>query len=691
MKAILSILLLCLLSTCSLQSEEEIIIFSSNSKVDFIVNGAYAIDKDIVWIEDTSDFQIPPIFELTGSWDLSKYNHLRVVLINANENENIQATLKLEGKGLSSNNRFLESEIKIRSGETIEWNIPILTSGVDPDIQDQITGMDASPFRIGGVTSTIDAQEISKVLISFNKYLKGIRLGIKEIAAVRDSVMPNPEWFGLPKEKFFPFIDQYGQFMHKDWLGKTKSDSDLWEELQREITEMDEKPGPTDRSKYGGWLDGEKFDSTGTFQVRKVDGKWWMVDPDGYLFWSHGVVRVTPSSAVTIIDNRESFFAALPDADAPLGEFYTTKDEFLYRYYQSWGINKTYDFSAANIRIKYGEDWRVAYRDMLFRRLRNWGMNTLSAGSAKEIYHENRVPYCDRIELQTPRIGGAPEHLNVIRDPFHPDFGEKFAEHLRERGDELLSPWCYGYFVDNKLVWGADHDLARWVLKSPGQQAAKKIFIANLKNKYGTIEALNLVWKSTYKSWDELLATQQEPPEGSIKDCAAFSAVLIEEYFKNIGTVMQQEAPGKLYLGCRYVTVNERVLQIAAKYCDVLTFDLFWDSLADFKLPQGIDKPVLIGEFHFGALDRGLFHPGLNQKANQEERALAYEKYVRSALLNPFVVGTAWHQFSDQATTGRFDGENFQDGLTDVCDRVYPEILEKLREVGCNLYKLRKN
>src|SRR5690606_27112725 len=179
------------------------------------------------------------------------------------------------------------------------------------------------------------------------------------------------------------------------------------------------------------------------------------------------------------------------------------------------------------------------------------------------------------------------------------------------------------------------------------------------------------------------------PSESSFKDCTDFSARLIEQYFKSVAEVLQHVAPGKLSLGCRYVTVNARVLEMAARYSVVLTFDLFWDSLADFKLPQSVDKPVLIGEFHFGALDRGLFHPGLNQKANQQERALAYEKYMHSALKNPFIIGTAWHQFSDQAATGRFDGENFQDGLTDVCDRVYPETISKVKEIGKNLYQIR--
>ena len=97
----------------------------------------------------------------------------------------------------------------------------------------------------------------------------------------------------------------------------------------------------------------------------------------------------------------------------------------------------------------------------------------------------------------------------------------------------------------------------------------------------------------------------------------------------------------------------------------------------------------MIGEWHFGSTDRGLFHPSLIMKADQNARAQAYYDYAKSALENPAVIGIHWHQFSDQAVTGRFDGENFQVGLTDVCDNPYPETISKVREIGYDMYNVR--
>ena len=54
-------------------------------------------------------------------------------------------------------------------------------------------------------------------------------------------------------------------------------------------------------------------------------------------------------------------------------------------------------------------------------------------------------------------------------------------------------------------------------------------------------------------------------------------------------------------------------------------------------------------------------------------------------------MGVHWHQFSDQATSGRFDGENMQVGWTDVCDTPYWETVEAIREIGAKLYEIRSN
>jgi hypothetical protein len=97
----------------------------------------------------------------------------------------------------------------------------------------------------------------------------------------------------------------------------------------------------------------------------------------------------------------------------------------------------------------------------------------------------------------------------------------------------------------------------------------------------------------------------------------------------------------------------------------------------------------MIGEFHFGATDRGPFGTGVRQAKDQNDRAEKLKAYVRSSLDNPQIIGVHWHQFADQATSGRFCGEGLQVGWTDICDRPYPETIKAVREVGAELYTRR--
>ncbi len=117
---------------------------------------------------------------------------------------------------------------------------------------------------------------------------------------------------------------------------------------------------------------------------------------------------------------------------------------------------------------------------------------------------------------------------------------------------------------------------------------------------------------------------------------------------------------------------------------------IFYDyGVEGRSLPDNIDLPIIIGEFHFGALDRGMFHPGLKRAADQNDRADKYSEYVRGALRNPYIVGTHWFQYQDQPTTGRGDGENYQIGFVDIADTPYPEIIAASRDIGRTMYEYR--
>ncbi len=702
MKRIWLFILFITLISCS---KSEIVIFDAKS-------GSVAEPQDGVVLENTDSVLIVrtegnrgyPGISISGKWDLRHYSRLIVELENYEKRGALPLIIRLSNPNMEADKRkglFLDKvSVPAESSERIEIMLPPKLPY--PEIYEAFRGfkgfdMENNVFKnspyytLPGYIANVDPANITDVTLYINKPYSSWKWGVKRIVAYKAESDPVSEWINLPPEKFFPFIDQYGQFKHKEWPGKVHSDEDLKKNLEVELADLKGHPGPANRSRFGGWKNGPKMEATGHFRVEKADGKWWLVDPEGYFWWSHGVVRVTPSCAVTPLDNREFYFSDLPREDSPFAKFYTTRDELLYPYYVKRNIRRTYDFSSANCYRKYGEGYYEVFADMAHRRLQSWGMNTIANSSDKKICLMDRTPYTDRFELKSKPIAGSHDGWWPFRDPFDPSFRADVRRLMVEHKAEMEDPWCFGFFVDNELSWGGPTDLAAWTLESPADQAAKTEFQKRMQKKYETVDRLNTQWGTAYTDWAAFLTVNKRPEgEGAVEDLKSFTLAIADAYFKNIRDEFKTVAPNKLYMGCRFAGRGpEFAVRIASKYCDIVSYNIYAYHLDDFKLPEGIDKPVMIGEFHFGALDRGLFHPGLKITDNQTERGKAYARYVESALRHPNIVGTHWHQFSDQATTGRFDGENFQVGFTDVCDTPYPETIAKIREVGYKMYEIR--
>jgi hypothetical protein len=396
---------------------------------------------------------------------------------------------------------------------------------------------------------------------------------------------------------FFPFIDRYGQYIHRDWPGKIHADADLLANRKAEDSDLADHPGPADWDRFGGWAAGPQLKETGHFRVEKVGGRWWLVDPDGRLFWSNGVGVVGFNLSSTQVEGRERFFAD----PAPKG-----------------------DFLPRNLATKYGPAWNDTSRDRIVVRLKSWGLNSIGGASDPAIIGRHRTPYT--VLLWTGGRGAPPI------DPDSPAWAGHMRQVLSGAAASLSGdPWCLGFFVDNEIH------------------------------------------VSTDPAW-------------------------FERYYRQVSAAAKELMPNTLYLGSRLdyhdwpesAPYRKEVVRIAARYCDVVSFNFYKFTLDDFAMPAGADRPVIIGEFHMGGLDRGLFHTGLRGVIDQNQRAEGYRLYVTSALRNPSIVGAHWFQLYDESTTGRRDGENYQIGLLDIGDTPYPETIGAVRAVGYRLYQIRE-
>jgi len=530
-----------------------------------------------------------------------------------------------------------------------------------------------------------------------------------------DNIRAEGELKTMDAETFFPFIDKFGQFIHADWPGKTRDEKDLKKRAEIEKKDLENHSGPKGWNRYGGWKNGPQLEATGFFRAEKHKGKWWLVDPEGRLFWSLGIdcVPLGTGDSATPLTDREHYFKDLPERDSPFGRFYVyVKSPFVpMGYYEGKGTYEIFTFIESNLLRKYGKDYEALCMELAHRRLRSWGQNTIGAWSDGRVKALRKTPYVATFELSSRRIEGSKKALGVkFPDPFSPDFRTDLRErleleragfgrwsrrlgirvHNEELGGFASDPWCLGIFVDNELAWGDEISLALASLASPPDQPAKIAFLEDLKNKYKEIQNLNDAWGTDHASWNDLLRTTETPDEKKAgPDLRDFYTRIAEEYFRVCRGEVKRASPNHLYLGCRFQSCNDRAVRAAAKYCDILSYNPYCYDVSEYRPPSGIDMPVIIGEFQFGALDRGMFSAGLVAAQNQEDRAEKYKSYVQGALRNPFYVGAHWFMYLTELATGRGDGENNQTGFVDVCDTPYDEIVRAAREVGDILYEYR--
>ncbi|MHB1459110.1 MAG: hypothetical protein ACYC0V_19560, partial [Armatimonadota bacterium] len=231
----------------------------------------------------------------SGKWDVSAYDGISVDVQNTGKSHAV-IYCRVDSGSIDDLSQTLSGSIMLKPGKAGTITVPIERRALDV----KLFGM-----RFPSVVwPPVDSSRITRVTVFV---MAPKQDHVFEITRIRASgVYKEPEYIKNP-ERFFPFVDTFGQYMHKDWPGKTHSLSELLSNDKSEKTDLKRSPGPMDRDKYGGWLSGPILKATGYFRTDKHSGKWWLVDPDGRLFFSNGIDCVGMKD-ITPIDERDSWF-----------------------------------------------------------------------------------------------------------------------------------------------------------------------------------------------------------------------------------------------------------------------------------------------------------------------------------------------------------------------------------------------
>lgn len=613
-----------------------------------------------------------------AGWDWSAHNALVLTLANPT-GEDVSFHLKISDHTDDGKKGSVQVSGMALAGQTGKFFVSLESrtlrsrSGMRalPPIGDENYGT-----RMGG---GVEPKHIDNFQIFRSRPTKPATLVIKSMVLAGEATALNLD--GI--------IDQYGQYTRQDWPGKVKSDADLAAQKAAEAADLKAHPGTEGRSKWGGWLAGPRQKATGYFRTEQIDGKWWLVDPEGYLFLSTGIDVIRPDLS-TNIKGREAMFTWLPQANDPLAAYYG-------------GDKATYNFLKANQLRKNGTADDTAFGDLAVKRLRSWGFNTIGNWTPEKIGKERQFPYVAAVGTR----GGfatVPGHRNgKMPDPFDPAFAKDVETQLRPKVALVKDdPACIGYFFDNELPWGMptldnEHYVLCFGALSLGPNSpAKQAFLNFLKARYDSVAQLNAGWGTTFASWDELAApvkiSTTIKSATQRKDFSDFLSLYADKYFEVVSSAIKRQDPNHLYLGCRFAYwFTEEAVRSAAKYADVISFNIYTWNPSTYRFAQQLGKPCIVGEFHFGATDRGMFTGNITVKS-QQERGESYANYVKNILSEPAFVGAHWFQYYDEPTTGRSqDGENFNIGFLSVTDTPYPELINAARTANNAIYQWHTN
>jgi hypothetical protein len=475
-----------------------------------------------------------------------------------------------------------------------------------------------------------------------------------------------------------------------------------------------------------GWkgLQGTK---TGYFHTEHIQGRWWFVGPDGFVFLSLGINHMWRNLLRTPYNNHifESAY------EGSFDHYYSKSIERI----RSWGFNTISEweggedvFERLQPNIVYGRRMTV----LPIAIWETWRLDDSSANKTKlditSFTHQGHTAHDHIYEIHFP-------------DVFDPQWEQECRETVRRfcirHKDEpnllgyyyndipLLNPsW---WWEENEQLAQAErvHGVARhvkrfydlfrergypsWIdsLKKRGRDSkAKQVFVELMRTRYaGNVALWNESYDDRISDFDELcdktdysIRTAWDK-EAYRQDDLAFLRVIARRYYATVHRLIKEFDPDHLILGDRYdgdAGIPDVVLEEAGPYIDVVSIEYYqYDSLEEhlenirrFHALSG--KPVLLCDSCFSTATPGM--PGIIGPECSDRAAVGrrYADYFHRVFRLPFVIGWHWCGYIDRLESNEAPFQH--PGLVSSQDEPYQEVLEHVVPCNRSVYSVaRKN
>jgi hypothetical protein len=399
-------------------------------------------------------------------------------------------------------------------------------------------------------------------------------------------------------------------------------------------------PPDSHLSEYGG-LKSRKEKAAGFFHTAKIDGRWWLVDPEGCLYLNKGMNSVTnipTPGAQAVFDKKFGSPAGWAKATIQL--------------LREHGFNGAGAWSET-------ATLRAASQPIVYTRIWNFMM----------AYGERR----GGTHWVTGHMG-YPHDCIFVFDPQFETFCDQYAKQLAAQKDD---PWLLGHFSDNEMPLSRKSlgNFLQLPETDPGHKAAQAWLDARHQG---------------YAGEEDI--TEQDQQD--------FVAYVVDRYFRIVSTAIKKYDPNHLFLGCRFHGGDLRcpeIFKAAGPYVDVVSCNYYrvWtpslDELAGWERNAG--KPVLITEWYAKGVDSGMANTtgaGWLVKT-QRDRGRFYENFTLGLMQSKVCVGWHWFKYVDNDPDDKtVDPSNTDSNKGILSNRYepYTPLLESMKRINERAYGL---
>lgn len=393
-------------------------------------------------------------------------------------------------------------------------------------------------------------------------------------------------------------------------------------------------------SQYGG-LKSRKQTATGFIYPKEVNGRWWLVDPEGCLLLHRGIAAVSQLGTGGARAAGQKMFGS--DAQWAAKTTQLMRDN---------GFSGLGAWSSTEL-------LRKADPPLIYTRI--W--NFMSSYGAKRggIYQKSGHM-------------GYPNDCIFVFDPAFEEFCDQHARQLTAQRDD---PWLLGHFSDNELpLW---RTALRGYLKLPSSDPGHQAALKWLRERHGQ---------------NAIAADITEQDEED------FLQFVVDRYFRIVSTAIKKYDPNHLFLGSRIngrATTYPEVFRAARPYLDVVAVNYYWAWTPDPKLVsmwnRESGRPIIITEWYAKGMDSGMS----NQSGagwivkTQEDRGRFYQNFTLGLLESKVCVGWDWFKYIDNDPEAKgVDPSNVDSNKGIVSNRYLPyqPLLDAMREINERVYTL---